>query len=47
MEITTIRITRKLVKTLREFEVHPREPTEEIIWKIVEVYKKEKGKKTK
>ncbi len=35
MDITTIRISKKLKKELRELEVHPRETDEQIIARLI------------
>jgi len=36
MDITTIRITKKLKQQLRTYEVHPRETDEQIIKRILD-----------
>ncbi len=39
MDITTIRISKKLKKEMRELEVHPRETDEQIITRLIKYFK--------
>jgi len=38
MDITTIRISKKLKKELRKLEVHPRETDEQIIVRLIKYF---------
>lgn len=44
-KVTSIRCKESTVKELRSFEIHPREPHEEIILRLIKKLKKEEKKK--
>ena len=47
MDITTLRISKKLKKELRKLEVHPRETNEQIISRLIKNFKEVKNDKRK
>ena len=48
MDITTIRVSKKLKKELRGLEVHPRETDEQILIRLIKYFKEgEKWKEVK
>ena len=43
-EKTTIKVGKNIVKELSKIKIHPRQSNEEVILKLLESYKKKRGK---